>query len=316
MRGAAWLVLLLLAGCVQPEPQPPDPDVGERSGEPFPGAPTANYTVNAPPLHPVGRAWTYRGVQEYDPEPEVTVVVAQANEDGYLFAGAAPKDLVYEALWADPLYGPHDRALVRTDFERKWLSFPLYDGKTWAYTDTMSLTARRASLETFNGTEEGFVIEGSNGAITRRWEYAPALGVIVRHVTTRADGTVIDDYALTSVREGSPWVWYEVAEIGQAVAEEPALLEVPEGYDNVILSAGGAEGGHVQVRGPTGETWSTTFDGAEEWRHGMLPATPGRWSAAIVGEPYIEIAPPIDTPLGWAMVRFAAVRWIEGAEGR
>ncbi|HVM45266.1 MAG TPA: hypothetical protein VM582_04970, partial [Candidatus Thermoplasmatota archaeon] len=105
--------------------------------------------------------------------------------------------------------------------------------------------------------------------------------------------------------------------LGELVAADmrhPAVLDVPEGYDHVIVSAGGTTGGRVRLDGPGGASWSTEFDGAEAWRHAMLPATPGKWTGIAAGRPFVPEAPPLpaDAPLGWSYMHVAPVRWLRG----
>lgn len=315
MRGFGIAFALLLAGCSAPQTEadnaPPTPPTGIEAFTPE--TPTPSTSIDAPD-HPVGRAWTFQGIQEYNPDAEITVVVADVRPDGYLFAGAAEDDVHYDALWGNPLFGVHDRALNRVDFGREWLSFPLYDGKSWPYSDTMTLTARRAPVQTPLGTEDGFRIEGSNDLVTRRWDYSPELGQMVRYLGVAADGSVRDDYSLVRVQDGQRWTWYERGELFVVPnPHQPAAFDVPEGFDQVILSAGGTAGGRVTVAGPDGAPWKTDFTGEEEWRHGAMPATPGPWLASVAGRPFVDDAPEVDWPTGWAHVNVAPVRWIRGA---
>jgi hypothetical protein len=310
MRGLAVLFFVLVAGCAQGGPGAPPPtatSVVEAS-------PERNMTVEAP-MHPVGRAWTFSGTQQYNPDTDITIVVAAATPEGYLLAGAAEDDVVYEALWGNPLMGNVDAAFTRADWGRAALRFPLSDGASWEYREGVTVTARRASVEMPQGSDEGFVITGESERTTYRWDYSPALGQIVRHSAVGKDGTVYDDYHLTRVTDGQHWTWYELGALTVVEGpESPGSFDVPAGFDAVIASAGGVTGARASVRGPSGEEWTTEFTGEEEWHHGVLPATPGRWSALVAGRVDVPDGPelPVEQPIGWGYMHVAPVRWLRG----
>lgn len=320
MRGEATvLLMLLLAGCVGgnastfPEALVTPTQERTASAERAEGASRAG-EVLAPELR-AGQAWTYEGKEFYNEDTSFTVVVAQVTGEGYLFAGGAEDDLVYEALWWSMWYGMHDRSLNRVDFDRPFLSFPLRDGASWPLSDTTTLTARAAEVDTPLGKDAGFVIEGADERRSLRVEYSPRAQNIVRLVTTGADGTVWSDLRMTRVAQAQPWVWYELGPLAVASnPHEPALLDVPEGYDHVIVSAGGTEGGRARVDTPGGPSWSVEFSGDETWRHGMLPAEPGRWVGAVAGRPFLRQVGelPVEAPVGWAYMHAAPVKWLYG----
>lgn len=311
MRGWAILLpMLLLPGCLGDAPTAtPTADV---ASDVRPVLQPGNASVDVPPVHPVGRAWTFRGIQEYNPDTEIVVVVAEARADGYLMAGATEDDVHYDALWGNPLMGETTRAMQREGF-RAWLDFPLVDGKSWTWGETMNVTARRAPVATPAGSEDGFVISGENEQLRVRWEYAPTLGQLVSLSTVRADGRVLDDLKLVKIEEGRAWTWYERGEIAAAWnPHEPTVFEVPSGYDAVLVSAGGRDGARTVVQSPAGEAWSADFPDDEVWKHATMPAAAGRWSASVVARPFLDDAPPVDVdyPIGWSHTQIAPVKWI------
>lgn len=323
MRGEALMVAaLLLTGCLSGGGGEDDPD---STTTPSPvsddfdrerALTEAGMSTLAPDLQ-VGRAWTYEGFEFYNEDSTFTVVVADVQVDGYLFAAGAEDDLVYEALWWSRWYNKHDRDLNRVDWDRPLVKFPLYDGASWTHGDGLTLTARAAPVDTPLGKDEGFVIEGANDRVTMRVEYSPlAQNVVLLRVVT-ADGDVWHDLRMTGVADDQPWVWYELGElVAVPNAHEPAAFDVPDGFDHVIVSAGGTSGGRARVVSPAGPAWDTEFaDAREDWRHAMIDATPGRWAAAIAGRPFVDGAPdlPADAPIGWAYMHVAPIKWIRAS---
>lgn len=311
------LTALLLTGCLSrggEENGGPvaTPTSGEKRLGPEPAA--ARSETPAPQLA-VGRAWTYEGSEFYNEDKRFTVVVASASGDGYLFAGGAEDDLVYEALWWSRWYNWHDRDLNRVDWDRPLLKFPLYDGATWSFAEGLTLTARAGKVETPLGEDAGYVIEGASERATVHVEYSPRAQNVVRYHVTLADGSVTQDLRMTSVEDARSWVWYELGPLAAAKnTHEPGVLDVAEGFDHVLVSAGGTTGGRARVDGPGGATWSADFTGAETWKHAMLPAAPGKWLGSVAGRPLLDDAPelPASAPIGWAYMHVAPVRWVYG----
>lgn len=330
MRAVLVMVVLALPGCVGTEAPAgeradpaPELRLDERCLEPVAatadgsacGAQRAAET-HAPALE-VGRAWTYAARQTYNPDPELTVVVAEAGPEGYLFAGAAEDDLVYHALWGSEWHGRHARDLNVADWSVASFRFPLHDGAEWTMMEGLGVRAHATTLATPVGQVPGFVVEGRNERFHVRYEYADAVGYYVSYLF-EADGRVHEDLRLTRMETGrGGWTWFERGEIAVvANPHEPAAFDVPEGYDQVIVSAGGLDRSRALVAPPAGGAppWQTEFDeGAEAWRHAMLPATPGRWVASVQGRPFLDdapAAPPVSPPLGWAYLHAAPVKWI------
>lgn len=323
MRGEVVFVLvaLLLAGCSTPTDTVSDaPATPSSSGAPSGpraeegSAGGSDGGVAAPELA-VGRAWTYEGYELYNGDASFTVVVAQAEAEGYLFAGGAEDDLVYDALWASPWFGPRDRSLNSARYDLPLLRFPLREGDSWSYSSDITLRARAASIDTPLGKDDGFVIEGASERVVIRAEYSPRAQNVVRFHTT-IGGKVFQDIRMTAVADGQPWVWYQLGTLGVASnPHEPAAIDVSDGFDHVIASAGGTTGGRAHVAGPGGPAWEVEFSGDESWTHAMLDATPGDWVGIVAGRPYVGAAPdlPAEPPVGWAYMHVAPVRWTYGA---
>lgn len=309
MRGRLLLLFaLLLAGCTRP------PEAPETTATPTPSAGPINASA-ALPSHPVGRAWTFEGTELYNEDAAFTVVVASADADGYLFAGGAEDDLVHEALWGSPWFGSREPDLDRKGWYMTPLDFPIHDGKTWAFDEQVRVTARAGDVETPTGREPGFTMSGDDGSgRTVSYDYAPSLGQIVRWMHDYGNGRG-ESVRMTAVAEGRPWVWYE---LGTLVVvpnpHEPQPFDVPAGYDAVIASAGGVRGSRAVLAPPQGQPWTTEFTGPDEdWHHALLPAAEGRWGAAVAGRPDVDAPAVRDaSPVGWAYMHVAPVRWVRG----
>lgn len=319
MRHAALLAVVLLAipGCIGTEDAetPQESDGGgqeQRAPSPAPAGQdeTPASASVPPPSLPVGRTWTYRATQLYSPDPEVKIVVARADEKGYLFAGAAEDDLVHHALWGSEWHGEHGRDLMPPDAWYKSFSWPLSDGKTWEFAEGITVKATAAEIVTPNGRRPGFVIEGGNDRATVRYEYAPDVGYYVRYKQTWGD-RVTEELELVRVEDNvTAWLWYELGPLAAATGpEKPGVLDVAAGWDAVLVSVGGVAGGRATIVPPSGSVWQTEFTATEEtWQHAILPSAEGKWAATIQGRPWIDGAPPL--PGGWAWMHYAPVRWL------
>lgn len=314
MRALALVLALLLPGCLGGDADAP--------ATPSAPTPTAAASVRSVPdgastaaevaALPVGRAWTYEGVEFYNPETEWTVVVARADEDGYLLAGGSEAEIVYAALWGGRWYGEVDRHLMRSATVRE-LDLPLHDGKTWEMHEGYALTARAAEIATPLGTMPGFIVEGKGeGEASFRGEYVPEIGNFVRLKEVWTSGRIGQDVRMTRVADGAKWVWHELgARVETGTPQSPVQLDVPAGFDQVIVSAGGRDGSRAFVQGPGGAQWTNEFTAEETWVHAMLPATEGKWAATVAGRVFVADAPdlPADPPVGWAYVVIAPVKW-------
>lgn len=315
---AGLLLATLLAGCTANDPPNAGPDGVSTVPSDGPENATAPASADGvpPPVHPVGRAWTYEGAELYNEDARFTVVVARADDAGYLFAGGAEDDLVYEALWGSPWFGERARDMDRHEWMNV-LDFPLRDGASWDYRDGLRVTARATEVATPVGTQPGFRIEGESERSRVSYDYAPALGQIVRWETGPADATLprFESLRMVAVAEGEAWVWYELGDLVVVPApQQPQAFEVPEGHDAVLASAGGRDGSRAILQPPDGEAWTAEFPGEEDWKHAMLDAAPGRWTAAVAGWPYIEGTADVPAEIGWAYMHVAPVTWLRAAE--
>lgn len=310
------IALTLAAGCASPDERFPESIATPTSGpvaDDFDRERALREGGGAAPAPElaVGRAWTYEGFEFYNEDATFTVVVAQADAQGYLFAAGAEDDLVYPALWGSRWFGERPRDL--SDGDVRMLRFPLSDGASWEYFEGFTLTARAAQVDTPLGPDAGFVVEGADERRSIHIEYSPRAQNVVRYTATRADGSVRDDLRMARIADAQPWIWFELGPLTVVPnPHEPAVFDVAEGFDHVLVSAGGASGGRARVASPAGPAWDAEFAGeGEVWRHAMLDATPGRWAAAIAGRPFVEGAPelPVDAPVGWAYMHVAPVRW-------
>lgn len=312
------IAITLLAGCASREGPFPD-----TIGTPSPVSDTFDREEalagreTPAPTPAVGRAWTYEGVEFYNEDTAFTVVVSDATAEGYQFAGGAEDDLVYPALWGSWWYGPHDRSLNRVDHDRPLLRFPLRDGASWPFSDTITFVARAFPVDTPAGRDEGgYVIEGGDEHRAIHVEYSPRAQNIVRLTITRADGTTRDDLRMTRVADNASWVWFELGPLTVVPnAHEPGIVEVPEGFDNVLVSAGGTQGSRARVEGPGGTSWSAEFPDVEVWKQTMLPPAAGKWVGVLAERPSVEGAPalPVESPIGWAYMHIAPVRWMRSS---
>lgn len=332
MRPLLLALVLALPGCLGTDPPgeaatrtgplPPTrvacPDVGMTTADAPAGCAASAVANGTPaPTLPVGRAWTYQARQTYSPDPEFTVVVAEAGPDGYLFAGGAEDDLVYHALWGSEWHGRHTLDLGIPGWDMVPIRFPLVDGLEWDLTERLRVKARAAQVQTPLGTMPGFVVEGQDERVTVRYEYADAVGYYVS-LLVEIDGRVHEELKLTRMEEGrSDWVWFERGDLAVVPnPHEPAAFEVPEGFDNVLVSAGGTRGARATVAPPPGgpAPWQTEFtDEAQAWHHAVLPPTPGRWTATVQGRPFLDavpVEPPAQPPVGWAYAHAAPVKWV------
>lgn len=328
----AWLCALLLAGCATPAASPPAGDscradpclpachVVDCSGPArpiaLPGAP-----ATGPPDLSVGTAWTYSQKGTYDTAQEITVVVANKDASGYLFAAGTEAQLVSSAIWGADWYGHHKLNLAQDEAGRVGpgiLEFPLFDGKSWDL-HGRSMVARATNVTTPGGTSPGFVITGARNASVLTVEYAPSVGYVTRyHIDI--SGQPFWDLTLTKVDHNhAGWVWFKAgprleqgnhdlslpvsppAPVPLTPVASANSLDVPAGFDAVLVSAGSA-GGRVELRGPDGAAWSFENGGAEKWTQSILPGTAGKWALAAASSGQD----------GWAYGVILAVNWVRG----
>lgn len=310
MRFPLILAALVVAGCLGDDPAPPPDAVPSARGEE--GTPAVGDEGLAAPALPVGRAWTYDAAIFYDPPETVTVVVA-SNASGYLFAGATPEDLVGEILWGRFWHGEVDEQLSTPDW--RLFEFPLVDGKTWDLFEGVVVTARATDVQALGRTMPGFAMTATVDANAYRWEYAPEIGYLTKYERTR-DGEMRDSLYLRAMRDGAPWLWFEMGAFLEAtdrgafppeapIGGDAQRLEVPEGSDAVVASGGGAGGGRAELRGVGGESWTWEAADEESWGAAVFEAPSATWTLAAVSPP---------EGFGWLCA--AAVTWVrDGAPG-
>lgn len=270
----------------------------------------------APDLAP-GRSWTYRAKTLYDARDEITIVVAEKNASGYLFAGARREDVLLPLAWGRFTHGPQDRSLNPVSGEARLLDFPLSEGKSWLFAGNLTVTAHRADVRVPGGSGSGWRIEGGGERATVSYGYAASVGYLT-DMDWRVRGAPFVRLELARVGVASTYVWGATGpsvEAGPGTfpeelplappADAPAglaALDVPDGFDGLIASVG-ATGGDVVVAGPHGESWRASFEaGAERWDTRAFDAPIGRWSVATSSGQ--------DT---WSYARLVAVKWITGA---
>lgn len=314
MRWAAVLLLVLFAGCLAPEPPPAQPspcgageicacddcggcDAADSVPCPSPAVPGAR-----PHLTP-GRSWTYTADGLYDIDTEFTVVVARSDADGVLLAGQTEECIKGAAVWGRVWMGERDGELNEEGY--RMFDWPLADGKSWKLTDAIEVTARAANISVPGGTAPGFVISGGAEGSTVEYEYADSIGYLVRFRSARGDVA----YADIELKESGPsesWLWFERGPRAFAGGEQPAaVLQVPDGYDSVVASAGGASGGKARLVPPptAGEPWAYDADGAEAWVGTVREATAGPWTLAATSPPG-----------GFGWLEAVAVKWVRSED--
>jgi hypothetical protein len=163
------------------------------------------------------------------------------------------------------------------------------------------------------GTEPGFVVEGTGERGHVRYEYAPAVGYYSSWLYESASGGYFEKLTLTRVGQAKDWVWFEPSKAIWAYdPAAPATMDVAQGVDAVLLSAGGA-GGRATVTMPDGSYRTETFpaeaiaDGV--WRQAILPPLAGKWTASTQDTPSAPVDLPTGRPLGWAYVVLVPVKW-------
>ena len=313
MRPGPWLaLLLLLPGCAD--------DAPPAAAAPAPEAPRETAAPNAtvgPPELRVGQSWTYRTQGAWDATEEVTVVVAEASAEGYLFAAADRDDLVDEVTWDRFFFGRTDRSLQQLDAEgrprpHQRLRFPLEDGASWSFRD-MTLTARAGKVATPAGPVDGFLVRGEREGYRMELDYAPSLGAVTHYAGYGPDGTLEDSLDLAATGTAASWAWFERgAEVffsppyqdpSQAAGYLPQTLEVREGDDTVVAWAIGFPGSRAALAPPPpAAPWTFEGRGNREYQLTLFDAVPGTWTAA--GVP--------GGPDGWIYLQAHAIRWTTG----
>lgn len=296
MRAVVLVLLVLtgaLAGCMDGEEDPyTAPDDGGGSDDRDGGSQGSDGTTSdretgipAPTL-PVGRAWTYEATGVYDTGTTVTIVVAEATDDGYLLAGKTPADLMEDVLWDRPWQGEVDAELNPVGQGAPQLfDFPLDNGKTWEDRGT-TVTARIGQIPHPDGQRIGLIMSASGESGNRTWTYDPQVGYMTSYKSTRGDTTYLQ-LNLTEVTTSETWTWYEAHEQAFSDGSAPGMLEVSSQATGVVVSAGGWGGGQAQLVPPlTGPSPATyQFTDAERWTYDLYEAAEGSWQLTAQSPP-------------------------------
>lgn len=240
----------------------------------------------APDLE-VGTAWTYEASGRWDLTDRFTVVVAEASEEGYLFAGAEPSDLKGEVHLERAWFGHRDAELNRLPSPQHpegWpiLDFPLYDGKTWNR-GVHKVTAHAAPVETPSGFEPGYRMSLGDDSFNVTWTYAPSVGFLTSYTYTW-EGAPRFDIRLAEQPTLTEALWYETGPVAETDDEgevHAATLDVPDGFDHVMAYAGGTDGAAGTVLpAPGGQApWLFSVDRTgEAFFAELFEATPGPWT--------------------------------------
>lgn len=246
--------------------------------------------VEAPDLEE-GRAWTYEATGFYNTGEEVTIVVAEATENGYLFAGHEPRDLLEDVAWGRVWQGPMTSQLnpqAPDGSERlRLFDFPLQDGKTWPMGDG-TVTATRTTVPTPDGEAEGFLLEREHEDGSTRWTYQEDLGYLTSYEAVTADTTFLS-LDLVRVETLEAWTWYE--RLGDRVdvggnQPDAATASVPGQASALVVSAS-AENGSRAVAAPpppAAPPWMHHVEGQAEWTYEDLPSHAGSWTFSTSGQ--------------------------------
>lgn len=309
MRALVLALLALtagLAGCMgdgeDPDAAPDDgTDREDRAGDPGSGRDTGSQRetgIPAPTL-PVGRAWTYEATGVYDTGTTVTIVVAQATDEGYLLAGKAPGDLLEEVSWDRPWQGQVDLELNPAGEDGSTLfDFPLDQGKTWEDRGA-TVTARIGQIPHPDGQRIGLIMSTETEDGERVWTYDPQVGYLTSYRSTRGNTTYLQ-LNLTETTTSETWTWFEPHAQAFSDGSAPGMLEVPGEATGVVVSAGGWGGGQAQIVPPlTGPAPATyQFTDQERWTYDTYEAAEGSWQLTAQSPPQ-----------GLGFIQATAVTW-------
>lgn len=316
MRLAVLVALLsvAVAGCLGgagPGPAGPTLNGTENPDRDVDGAAAPNGT-STPDLAD-GTSFTYRGEGLYNLDGTFTVVVRE-RDDGYLFAGAGPGDLVEEVMWDRVWFGRQDEDLDPVADEgspARLFDFPLTHNKTWRWADREDwpVVARRAEVPVpGGGTEDGFEMTMATGADHEwMWTYAPSVGYVTRLTSADADVTYYD-LALTDVGTVEDATWFDPVTAAEGVCAggttppEQGRLSV-SGADAVVVSTGFAGNGSAAVQPPP-----TSQEGPTAWTHTGPDAT---WDYARVEAADGDWTLGAASPDRYACIVARAVTWLE-----
>jgi prepilin-type processing-associated H-X9-DG protein len=305
-----WVVAaLLLSGCSGPAV---DPDSDGVPQDPEQGAEDAQSHVAAPILQ-VGQAWTYRTAGYWDHTTEVTVVVARADAQGYLLAGAQETDLADEVAWDRAYFGAFDLAMRPSDGGTPgWVQFPLADGATWSIGD-VPVTATAGNVSSPVGDVPGFIIRGETANTRIEVDYAPSMASVTHYARHHPgqDGPA-DTLDLVSTGTQTSWVTLErgdeayyspvFGDPAEVATLQPGQIDVTAEDDVVYVWAIADVGARVAVHTGGANTWTFDGHGSPNFGFEAFPASPGAWTVT---------AAPGDVA-SWAYVQLHAIRYVAG----
>ncbi len=310
MRATLLLALALLAapltGCItdraieQDPPTNDDPTDDPISSDPNDGEEGTRAASLAP-----GLGWTYNVDGAYAHTDQITITVALAGVNGYLFAAEDPDPLTASIAQNHPWHSWQTQDLNPHDTNAPLFDFPLTDGKTWAY-ENHTATAHATTLDTAFGPMDGYEITTDEDDTERTWTYARNTGYLVTYTETH-DDTLLINLELESLDTANSAYWYnEHATLHTNEPGEPQTLTVPPNATHIILAAGGDPGTHTTILPPPSslqEPWTATTNDEHRIHHETREATEGEWTlhatalpdahiiASLTALEYIEIEP-------------------------
>lgn len=302
-----------VAGTLAAPPNNEMPDGSASGAGKYPGL-----QAPRPEPHALGTTWTYAATGGWDLGERETVVVAQMEGDGYLFAAASREDLHDTIIWGRPWHGNMDANLNPTAElwqDKPFFDWPLVDGKNWTWGNQIA-TARSEDVPIIGGTEPGFRVSVAGSSWERSWTYAPSVGWLTSSRWSDGAGDVYEEILLQDVSEGTQGVWYEPGAYGYAgahsgdpVAVGPNVsverMTLADGYDEIVFIGLGLPGTTGTVHSPAAPESPWTYEGAGywEWSVHVAPAEPGEWA-------FTHRTTEPDTSIG---VEYRSVKWNEGA---
>ena len=306
------VAMVLLSGCAGPDDDS-DSDGASSPDEGQPGPGDALPAQVQAPILEVGQAWTFRTAGYWDFTEEITVVVARADAQGYLLAGATEADLADEVAWDRAYFGAVDLALQPSDGGYGgWLQFPLTDGATWSIAG-VPVQATVGNVSSPAGDVPGFIIRGETANIRIELDYAPSLAAVTHYALSHPgqDGPA-DTLDLVSTGTATSWVSIErgdeayyspvFGDAAEAGTLPPGQIDVTAEDDAVYVWAIADDGARVAVHTGSATIWTFEGSGTPNFRLERFPATPGPWTVT---------ATPGDVE-SWAYVQMHAIRYVTG----
>lgn len=287
---AALLLTASLAGCLgQDAPQGSPEDDGD---DEVPTQPDEDDEgVSAASLAP-GLAWTYNVDGAYAATDTITLVVALAGVDGYLFAANDPDHLTASIAQDHPWHGWQTQDLnPQDDPDAPLFDFPLHDGKTWAYRNATA-TAHATTLQTPFGPLDGFEITTDEEYLERTWTYAPSVGYLLSYTETK-DDTLLVSLETGGLDTADTATWYDShAEARLVEPGESTTVTVPANATSVILAGGGEPGAQATILPPLASTqgpWVATAQDEPRMDHETRDAIQGEWTILTSAPPETSV---------------------------